>query len=86
MTRLGLTEFQNAGPLQDRPLAPRSVTLPLGQHAGVAAVPVVRPGERVRAGDLLAAPPEGALGARIHASIHGVVTSVNGSVVIEAHA
>jgi Na+-translocating ferredoxin:NAD+ oxidoreductase RnfC subunit len=86
MNRLGLMEFQNAGPLEDRPLAPRRVTLPLRQHAGVAAVPVVRAGERVRAGDVLAVPPEGALGARIHASIDGVVNRVNGSVVIEAHA
>ena len=86
MSRLGLTEFQNTGPLEDRPLAPQRVTLPLRQHAGVAAVAVVREGERVRLGDVLAAPAEGTLGARIHASIDGVVTSVNGSVVIEAHA
>ena len=86
MARLGLTEFQNAGPLEDRPLAPRRVTLPLRQHAGVAAVAVVHVGERVEAGDLLAAPAPETLGARIHASIGGVVTSVNGSVVIEAHA
>ncbi|MGA3026401.1 MAG: 4Fe-4S dicluster domain-containing protein [Bryobacteraceae bacterium] len=86
MNKLGLMEFQNVGPLEDRPLAPRRVTLPLRQHAGVAAVPVVRVGERVHAGDVLAVPAEGALGARIHASIDGVVCSVNGSVVIEAHA
>jgi hypothetical protein len=86
MARLGLTEFQNVGPLEDRPLAPRRVTLPLRQHAGVAAVAVVHVGERVEAGDLLAAPAPETLGARIHASISGVVTSVNGSVVIEAHA
>ncbi len=86
MTRLGLTGFQNTGPLEDRPLTPQKVTLPLRQHAGVPAVAIVRPGERVRCGDLLAAPAPGSLGARIHASIDGAVTSVNGSVVIEAHA
>ena len=86
INKLGLMEFQNTGPLEDRPLAPRRVTLPLRQHAGVAAVPVVRAGERVRVGDVLAVPADGALGARIHASIDGVVDSVNGSVVIEAHA
>ena len=86
INKLGLMEFQNVGPLEDRPLAPRRVTLPLRQHAGVAAAPVVRAGERVRVGDVLAVPDEGALGARIHASIDGVVSSVNGSVVIEAHA
>jgi Na+-translocating ferredoxin:NAD+ oxidoreductase RnfC subunit len=86
INRLGLAEFQNTGPLEDRSLAPSHVTLPLRQHAGVAAVAVVRAGERVREGEVLAAPAEGTLGARIHASIDGVVTSVNGSVVIEAHA
>ena len=86
MTRLGLTDFQNTGPLEDRLPPPRRVTLPLRQHAGVAAVAVVREGERVRVGDVLAAPAQGTLGARIHASIDGVVTSVNGSVVIESHA
>jgi Na+-translocating ferredoxin:NAD+ oxidoreductase RnfC subunit len=86
MSRLGLAEFQNTGPLEDRPLAPQRVTLPLRQHAGAPAVAVVREGERVQLGDLLAAPAEGILGARIHASIDGVVTSVNGSVVIESHA
>ena len=58
--------------------------IPLKQHAGVPAVAAVREGERVRVGDLLGAPPEGALGARIHSSIDGVVRGVEGSVVIES--
>lgn len=84
MTKLALMEFRNEGPLVDVPLTPRRVTLPLKQHAGAPAVVSVREGDRVRVGDLLAAPAKGALGARIHASIDGVVRSVNGSVVIEA--
>ena len=83
MLKLGLTDFHNTGPLDERPLSPRRVELPLKQHAGVASAPMVRAGERVRTGDLLAAPPEGALGARIHASIDGIVRGVDGSVVIE---
>ena len=58
--------------------------LPLKQHAGAPAEVAVRPGERVRAGDVVAAPQKGALGARIHASIAGTVRGVDGSVVIEA--
>ncbi|HVX67660.1 MAG TPA: 4Fe-4S dicluster domain-containing protein [Bryobacteraceae bacterium] len=84
MRRLDLLGFRNTGPLEDRPLAPRVVVLPLKQHAGAPAVPVVNPGERVRAGDLVAAPAEGALGARIHASIDGVVRAVEGAIRIEA--
>ena len=83
MAKLGIAGFRNVGPLEDRPLAPARVVLPLKQHAGEPARPVVRPGERVRAGDLVAAPAEGALGARIHASVAGTVRDVDGSVVIE---
>jgi len=45
---------------------------------------VVRAGERVRVGDVVAAPAKGALGARIHASIAGTVRDVDGAVSIEA--
>ena len=58
--------------------------LPLKQHAGAAAQPAVRAGERVSVGDLVAAPAAGALGARIHASIAGTVRDVSGAIVIEA--
>ena len=84
MTKLGLTHFNNVGPLEERKWAPKRVVIPLKQHSGAPAVAAVAAGARVRAGDLIAAPPKDALGARIHASIDGVVHSVNGSVVIEA--
>jgi Na+-translocating ferredoxin:NAD+ oxidoreductase RnfC subunit len=85
LSRLALTSFRNEGPLSAAVLQPRRVVLPLRQHAGAPAGAVVRPGERVRAGDLVAAPAPGALGARIHASIDGVVRDVGGgAVVIEA--
>jgi Na+-translocating ferredoxin:NAD+ oxidoreductase RnfC subunit len=84
MTRLGLNEFRNVGPLQEREFSPERVRLPLKQHAGAPAVPTVRAGERVRVGDLVAQPAEGQLGAPIHASIDGTVRSAEGSVEIEA--
>ncbi len=84
MAKLGLTGFRNVGPLEDRSLAPRRVVAPLQQHVGVPCVPTVRPGESVRAGDLIATPPAGKLGANIHASISGRVREIDGAVVIEA--
>jgi Na+-translocating ferredoxin:NAD+ oxidoreductase RnfC subunit len=84
IARLGLSEYKNTGPLIDLDFAPRRVTLPLKQHAGAAALPQVRTGEHVRQGDLLAAPEHGKLGARIHASIDGVVTVAGDSISIEA--
>lgn len=82
MVKLALTEFRNEGPLADVPLEPRRVVLPLKQHAGAPAIAVVNVGDRVRVGDLVAAPAPASLGARIHASIDGVVENVNGAVTI----
>jgi Na+-translocating ferredoxin:NAD+ oxidoreductase RnfC subunit len=84
MAKLGIAGFRNEGPLEDRLPAPSRVVLPLKQHAGEPARPVVRPGEKVREGDVVAAPAEGALGAHLHASIAGTVRSIEGAVVVEA--
>ena len=84
IAKLGLGGFNNVGPLIEYDFSPRRVNIPLKQHAGAPAVPVVKTGDRVRAGDLLAQPEAEKLGARIHASIEGVVTVMNGSIAIEA--
>jgi len=84
MAKLGLGEFNNVGPLVEHEFSPRSVKVLLKQHAGAPAVAMVKSGERVRVGDLLAAPEQGKLGARVHASIDGVVTVTGDAVVIEA--
>ena len=84
MLKLGLMDFKNEGPLVDLPIHPKRVTIPLKQHAGAPAISTVKPGDRVKEGDLLGKPAEGALGARIHSSIDGVVRSVNSAVIIEA--
>jgi Na+-translocating ferredoxin:NAD+ oxidoreductase RnfC subunit len=84
IARLGLGEFNNAGPLVDHSFLPQKVKILLKQHAGLPAVPVVKCGDRVRAGDLLAVPEQGKLGARVHASIDGVVRVAGDAVFIEA--
>jgi Na+-translocating ferredoxin:NAD+ oxidoreductase RnfC subunit len=84
IARLGLGEFNNTGPLKEHAFRPRSVNVLLKQHAGAPAVSVVKSGDRVRVGDLLAVPELGKLGARVHASIDGVATVTKDAVVIEA--
>ncbi len=84
IAKLGLGEFNNTGPLNEHLFAPRKVNVLLKQHAGAPAVPVVKCGDRVRMGDLLAMPDAGKLGARIHASMDGVVTVKSDAVLIEA--
>ena len=43
---------------------------------------MVKAGDRVKCGDVIGESPEQGLGARIHASMDGVVKSVDGAVVI----
>ena len=57
---------------------------PLNQHLGAPSQPVVKIGDRVQRGDLIARIPEGKLGANVHASISGRVEAVTGEHVVIA--
>ena len=59
------------------------VEIPVKMHIGAPSVATVSVGDRVRLGQVIAQPPEGALGALIHASIDGRVVSVGERIVIE---
>jgi Na+-translocating ferredoxin:NAD+ oxidoreductase RnfC subunit len=76
MQKLALNGFVNTGPLREASLETDRVRIAVKQHAGAAAVPVVSIGQKVREGDVLAIPPEGQLGAVVHASLGGSVTAV----------
>ena len=84
IAKLGLSEYRNVGPLVSNGWQPKKVRLPLSQHIGAPAEPVVRTGDRVNVGDVIARPPSGKLGAVIHASIAGRVSSARDALVIEA--
>ncbi len=77
IARLGLTEYDVPAPLVMEPLKTNSVKIPLKMHVGAPSVPVVKVGQPVKKGELIADIPEKALGAKIHASIGGKVTAVN---------
>jgi Na+-translocating ferredoxin:NAD+ oxidoreductase RnfC subunit len=81
--RLGIEEYDHPTPLQQLESFPQRVTMPLNQNIGVPAQPVVGTGQSVSRGELIADIPPDKLGARLHASISGRVTEVNGSIVIE---
>lgn len=74
--QLGLAAYDVPAPLEDRACDYKRVTLPLSQGVGAPAQPVVRVGDTVERGALIAAIPEGKLGANLHASIAGKVTAV----------
>lgn len=82
--RLGLEEYDRPAPFANVDLRPASVAIPLSQHVGAAAYPVVAVGERVVRGQPIGEIPEGKLGARLHASISGVVAEAGERVVIRA--
>lgn len=82
--RLGLARYDFHTQTADEAYIPEKVVIPLKQHVGAPAQPVVEPGMKVKEGQLLGEIPSGALSARIHASISGYVMSVGESVVIEA--
>ena len=64
----------NARPIHAAPL-PRTLTIPLRQHIGNPAKPVVEVGQRVRKGQLIAE-PDGMVSAAVHASSSGVVSAI----------
>jgi Na+-translocating ferredoxin:NAD+ oxidoreductase RnfC subunit len=82
--RLGLADYEAHPPFAGD-YEPTEVRIPLRQHIGAPAIPVVRVGQQVREGDLVGEIPEGAMGARVHASINGTVRAVdNGCITIRA--
>jgi len=80
--KLGVEEWDRPAPLAPALPDPQRLVLPLKQSAGAPARPLVRPGERVRAGQELAAVPEGELGAPLHAPCDATVAEVDERVVL----
>ncbi|MBR2592701.1 MAG: electron transport complex protein RnfC, partial [Oscillospiraceae bacterium] len=62
--------------MQMETLPVNTVHIPLKMHIGAPSVAVVQKGQTVTKGQLIADIPEKALGAKIHASISGVVTDI----------
>jgi Na+-translocating ferredoxin:NAD+ oxidoreductase RnfC subunit len=81
--RLGVTEYDHPSEFSAGELRPGKVVIPLAQHMGGPAKAVVRAGETVQKGKCIGEVPDGVMGARVHASIDGVVKSVGDSIVIE---
>lgn len=75
--KLNLQNFNLHTPFNKEELIPNSVKIYLKQHVGESSIAVVKTGDRVRKGQLIAAIPEGKLGANIHASIGGKVTEIS---------
>lgn len=74
--RLDILMFRDEAPLTEMEFAPANVRIPLDQHLGAPALPVVKEGDRVQRNDLIAK-PAGKVSAAVHASIDGVVSKIS---------
>jgi len=85
MRKLGLTEFNNVGPLAKAAVVASKVGINLKQHVGAPCEACVSVGKAVSKGDVVGRPPmvdgKFALGAPVHASINGKVIGISDGVV-----
>lgn len=79
--RLGVAQYDRKAPLVEATVPVSEVRIPLLQHIGAPAEPVVAAGDRVSAGQVIARPPEGKLGAAVHASVSGTVVEITGQAI-----
>jgi Na+-translocating ferredoxin:NAD+ oxidoreductase RnfC subunit len=83
MKKLGIDGLDAEARLARPEIQCQQVEIPLKQHTGVPAQPVVKEGESIHAGQLIGRVPDDQLGANIHASIEGRVTAIDNSIRIE---
>lgn len=76
LARLGLTEYDKPAPLSEEPVYSKVVRIKFSQHIGAKAVCIVKPGDYVKKGQLIASPADG-LSVGIHSSVNGKVSEVN---------
>ena len=76
-SRLGLSEYDRPAPLSESNFQPEIVTIPLKQHIGQPARPVVAERQEVKSGDLIGDIDSDTMGARVHASITGIIRKIS---------
>lgn len=77
--RLGVDQYYDYHIDRCMTINPHCLRVLLSQHIGAPSSPVVKAGDYVKEGQLIAAAPEKALGANIHSGIDGIVTNVSES-------
>lgn len=79
--RLKVEDYESETPYDAAELSPKTVRIPLKQHAGKTALAAVSVGDRVRRGQVIGQVGDTDLGASIHASIAGRVEAVSADTV-----
>ncbi len=81
MARLDLTRYDREAPLCNEVVDMKRVRIPLSQHIGAPASAIVKAGDKVERGQMIAEPGKG-LSVAIHASISGTVAEVTDKYVV----
>lgn len=79
--RLDLTRYEAHAAYGGEMTNVATVMLPLRQHIGAPSTCMVSQGDKVKRGDLIGEIPEGAMGARVHASIDGIIEAITDGMV-----
>jgi len=75
--RMALSQYDFPTPYRESGPKPNEVKIMMQQHTGAPAKPIVRLGENIEEGDLIAEIEEGKFGARIHSSLSGKIIHVS---------
>lgn len=83
INRMGLSKYDKHLPFNEIEIKPEKLILSLTQHIGEASIPIVRPGDKIIAGDMIAVIPENSIGSNIHSPFSGTVKEVSHRIIIE---
>ncbi|MBP3627422.1 MAG: SLBB domain-containing protein [Clostridia bacterium] len=76
-SRLGLNPYNKSAPVSEKDIKVKKLKVLLSQHIGAPATAIVSKGDKVKAGQIIAAAAENALSVNIHAPLSGTVAEVN---------
>lgn len=79
LIKMGLLSYGSEQFTEVKVIDVEEVIIPLRMHIGAPSIPVVKIGDSVKVGDLIAKKPEEVMGSNIHASISGNVISISGN-------
>ena len=79
--RLDILMFKDEGPLLELNAEPKEISIPLNQHIGSPALPVVSVGQQVKKYELIAV-LNGNISTNVHASVDGIIKSVTNQEII----
>jgi Na+-translocating ferredoxin:NAD+ oxidoreductase RnfC subunit len=80
--KLHVQEYDRPAPFGGSQISPARLVLALKQSAGAPVKPLVKPGDRVTAGQVVGEPPANALGALLHAPVSATVAEVTDNQIV----